>query len=440
MPNNRLITPRTIRSAKGAASITLAAFLFAGVARADGLSAVAQLGRDMFFDPTLSASGQMSCASCHDPANHYAPDNARAVQLGGPDMHSPGIRAVPGLTYAWRTPPFTIGPLDATSEADEATPQQAAGGKTAGQAVTGKTVTRSAPKRAGTVAMVPQGGMFRDGRADTLQDQAQGVLTSPFEMGPQTTTELAAKIVPTYGARLARLFGPSVLSDPDLLVAEAEFALARYQTEDPSFHAFTSKWDAVLAGRATLSPAEARGLAVFEDSGRGNCADCHPNRPDAAGRPPLFTDFQYEALGAPRNAAIPANADPRFVDLGLCGPLRRDAVARQPANCGLFKTPSLRNAATRHTFFHNGVFGTLDQVLDFYANRDADPARFYPSGQPADLPGQAARNLDRLDRPFAGQAPGQPGLSANEIRDLKAYLGTLTDGWGTRDPAPAPRP
>ena len=54
------------------------------------LSAVAELGRKMFFDPALSASGRQSCASCHDPETAYAPDNARAVQLGGPGLDQPG--------------------------------------------------------------------------------------------------------------------------------------------------------------------------------------------------------------------------------------------------------------------------------------------------------------------------------------------------------------
>lgn len=429
----RMITPKTIRPAKGAASITLAAFLFAGIftggAQAASLSAVAQIGREMFSDPTLSASGKLSCASCHDPANHYAPDNELAVQFGGPDMRQPGLRAVPSLTYKYATPAFTIGPEDATSEADEATPQAAASGDIAGQAVTGQTRLRRVPKAKGHPALVPQGGMFWDGRTDTLQGQAQGVLTSPFEMGPQSVQDLATRIAPRYGKRLADLFGDAVLHDPKLLVAEAEFALARYQSEDPSFHAFSSKWDAVLAGKAMLSPSETRGLDVFEDPNGGNCASCHPNRASADGTPPMFTDFQFEALGVPRNPAIPANADTRFVDLGICGPLRSDAASKQPQNCGLFKTPTLRNVATRHTFFHNGVFHSLDQVLDFYASRDADPQRFYPSGHPADLPGSAAQNIDRIDAPFAGQRPGRPSLTPQEIKDLKAYLATLTDGW-----------
>ncbi|WP_250995635.1 cytochrome-c peroxidase [Agrobacterium vitis] len=61
------------------------------------LSAGAQLGKALFFDQSLSGSGKMSCATCHDPAHHYAPANTQAVQMGGRDLNLPGIRPVPSL-------------------------------------------------------------------------------------------------------------------------------------------------------------------------------------------------------------------------------------------------------------------------------------------------------------------------------------------------------
>jgi cytochrome c peroxidase len=59
--------------------------------------AIAALGRSLFFDPALSTSGRMACASCHDPAHGFSAPNALSVQLGGPDLQRPGIRAVPSL-------------------------------------------------------------------------------------------------------------------------------------------------------------------------------------------------------------------------------------------------------------------------------------------------------------------------------------------------------
>lgn len=407
-----------------------------------GLSAVAMLGRKMFFDARLSASGRLSCASCHDPRNHYAPDNARPVQPGGADLRRFGRRAVPTLTYKDRTPPFTIGPENPAMELNEASPQAVARGGAAARGVATfdprlgparATPPRKIAGRTTLAAPVPRGGFFWDGRVDTLEDQAKGPLFTRFEMA-NTPAALARTLRRAYGPRLAALFGKSVLGDDGMLISEAAFALARYQIEDPSFHPYSSKYDAYLAGRARLTPAEARGLKIFNDPKTGNCAACHLDKPGPDGSPPLFTDFEYEALGVPRNPAIPANARKGYYDLGLCGPLRHDAIARKPAYCGLFKTPTLRNVATRRAFFHNGIYHSLRQVLDFYARRDSDPGAIYPRRDGKvqrfdDLPASLRANVDRTDTPF-GRKPGQgPALTEAQESDLIAFLKTLTDGY-----------
>ncbi|WP_102223744.1 cytochrome-c peroxidase [Acidimangrovimonas sediminis] len=408
---------------------------------AHSLSVVAMLGRKMFYDPALSGSGRMSCASCHDPANHFAPDNARAVQIGGAHLASPGIRAVPSLTYRIFTPAFTFGPPNPSEELNEASPMAVSQQGAAAKGVTtvaGPATTAKPLKTAGTTTLaapVPRGGLFWDGRADTLEDQTFGVLMSPFEMANTSRAALAATIRARYGKRLAMLFGKGVMTDDDLIISEAGFALGRYQREDPAFHPFSSKFDAVLAGKATFTPAEAAGKKLFDDPKKGNCAACHLDSSETPGVPPLFTDFEYEALGVPRNPAIPANADPGYHDLGLCGPLRDDAIARNPANCGLFKTPSLRNVASRKVFFHNGVYHDLKQVVDFYVKRDTDPAAIYPMrngklNRYDDLPKRYRGNIDYLDAPFGLATLGQkPALTPAEEDDIVAFLKTLTDGY-----------
>ena len=60
---------------------------------------MAQLGQLIFFDASLSSSGQLSCASCHSPADAYGPPNDGPVMLGGPDLKRQGARAVPSLAY-----------------------------------------------------------------------------------------------------------------------------------------------------------------------------------------------------------------------------------------------------------------------------------------------------------------------------------------------------
>ena len=422
----------------------------AAVAPTKPLSTMAQVGRRLFFEPALSISGQQSCASCHDPAHAFAPPNGLAVQLGGPNLDRPGLRAVPKLTYLILTPPFSIGPDDEGTL--EAHPAPLHGGKAVlATAPTSPALARVAPgvaksgdPAAAAAALVPRGGLFWDGRVDTLQGQALAPLLNPLEMGNTSAAEVVAKLRRLgVAAQLEPLAGAGVDTDDKLLLSEALFAIGRYEAEEKAFASYDSKYDRYLDGKLALSEAEQRGLKLYEDPKKGNCAACHPDRKGAGGTRPLFTDFQFEALGVPRNAEIAANTDPKFHDLGLCGPERKDAYSRQASNCGLFKTPSLRNVATRGAFFHNGVYHSLEQVLRFYAGRDLHPEKFYPRKADGtvdaydDLPPRYRANLDTLDAPF-DRKPGQaPALDEAEQADIIAFLKTLTDGY--RDDTAAAR-
>ncbi len=214
-----------------------------------------------------------------------------------------------------------------------------------------------------------------------------------------------------------------MFDDPARAFRGVLLALETYQQDPAEFYPYSSKYDAWLRREAALTPQEARGLAAFGDPARGNCVRCHPSG-IRRGAFPAFTDFGYAALGVPRNPAIPANADGHYVDLGLCGPLRTD-LAGQLRYCGLFRTPSLRNVATRRVFMHNGVFHRLQDVVRFYARRDADPR-----GTPAfdDLPPEYRGNVDRLP-PFDRRPGDPPVLSDAEVADVVAFLRTLTDGY-----------
>ena len=395
------------------------------------LSAVAQLGARLFYDSSLSASGRMSCASCHDPALAYGPSGSSPVVMGGPQVKTPGFRAVPSLRYLYRQPAFTIGP-DIETGNDIAVPltQQA-------QAATGHAralKTAQTPQAAAT-NLVPQGGLFWDGRADTLEQQINGPLYNPAEMDGGTMQDIAHKLATgPYAAQLEQLFGANLFENPGMAVDEAMFAIGRYEIEVPSFHPFTSKYDAWLQGRARFTRAELAGYLLFNDPAKGNCAACHLDRPTRRGQPPLFTDHQFEALGVPRNPAIPANRDPHYYDLGICGPYRTDMRA-QTQYCGMFLTPTLRNVALRRVFFHNGVFHDLTQVLDFYVDRDTHPGRFYPrnaAGQAIkydDIPPRYRTNVDTVDAPFDRHPGDPPALTPGEIQDVIAFLDTLTDGY-----------
>lgn len=395
------------------------------------LSAMAKLGKDLFFDTSLSSSGKLACASCHNPEHAYGPPNDASVMLGGPDLKRQGARAVPSLTYLERQPEFSIGPDDPLNE-NVNMAQQAELGRTAVRA------EKLATQTAQSANIVPQGGLFWDGRASTLQGQASGPLLDPHEMDGGSIEIVADKLRKAHAQRFTGLFGPNILRDSKLLVAEAMFAIGRYQIEDPSFHPYTSKYDYWLEGKARLSEAEMRGLRLFNDPDKANCAGCHTAAPTKDGYPPHFTDFQYEALGAPRNLAIDYNRDPNYFDLGVCGPIRKD-IADQTQFCGMFKTPTLRNTAVRHAFFHNGVFHSLQQVMDFYDFRDASPDKVYPVGADGkvqkynDIPAKYRVNVDVADPPF-NRHPGEtPAMTARDEADIIAFLQTLTDGYKPED-------
>ncbi len=399
------------------------------------LSAVAQLGRQLFFDKTLSASGKQSCASCHDPANGYNPPTGSGpVMLGGPHLASSGFRPPPSLAYLYRQQPFSIGPDNEENETITLQQLVALGQASQRAQKTAQSTAQAAQN------LVPTGGLFWDGRVNTLQQQADGPLFNPVEMDAGTPQRVAAIIErQPYAKAFLQLFGPNVFEDPKQTVSEALFAIARYQIEDPKFHAFNSKYDAWLQGKARLSPQEMRGYLAFNDVNKGDCAACHLDQPTRDGLPPLFTDTQYEALGVPRNPHIPANQNPHYFDIGLCGPFRTD-MKDQTAYCGMFLTPTLRNVAQRPVYFHNGVYHSLKQVLDFYNFRDVQPGKIYPAvdGQVQkydDLPPQYRANVDVTDPPFNRKLGEQPAMTAQDMRDIIAFLHTLNDGYTPLKPA-----
>jgi len=366
-------------------------------------SAVAELGRKIFFDKSLSASGQLACATCHDPRYAYGPPPGAALALGGPHMDQRGTRAVPSLRYLNAAPAFA---LDM-------------------HFVDGDTGSG--------------GGFTWDGRAGSLQAQAMIPLLAGNEMANADPAAVVVKLQRTaYAAQFRELFGAEVFGQPERAYADALEALAAFQKIPSEFFPFNSKYDAYLKGDVDLTEQEERGIAVFKDPQKGNCASCHTTV-TRGGAPPNFTDFDYANVGAPRNAAIAANADPRHYDLGLCGPERTDLTDRKEY-CGMFRTPTLRNVALRDAFMHNGVLHGLRAVLEFYAERDTNPERWYPRkpdgsvDKENDLPPDLRGHLN-VEVPF-NKKPGEtPALSGQDIDDLLAFLGTLTDGYSAdRDP------
>ena len=338
----------------------------------------ASVGQMIFNDTTLSTPPGQSCASCHSQANHFT-DARKTVTSEGAVKGRFGSRQAPSAAYMAFSPKFHF---DAT-EQDYL------------------------------------GGQFWDGRAGTLEDQAKAPFLNPSEMNNANAVTVVAKVkAGPAAAGLKALYGANIFDNSDAAYSAIVNAIAEFERTS-TFAPFSSKYDAYLKGQATLSPAEARGLQVFNDPKKGNCAACHPSAVGPHGEPPLFTDFSYDNLGLPKNPKNPFYtqsptfnpAGAAFVDEGLYNNTKREI------DRGRFKVPTLRNLAQTGPYFHNGVFSTLEQVVLFYNTRDL--GGFAPPEEPRN------ENHEEL---------GNLGLTSAESSDLVEFLKTLTDGYTAGSP------
>lgn len=375
------------------------------------LSPAEQLGRSLFFDPRLSEPAGQACASCHGPESGWSGPssalNAHGAVYEGAALGRFGNRKPPSSAYATLTPRLHL--LD----------------------------------RQGTF----EGGAFADGRAtgerlgQAAADQAQGPLLNPVEQNNGDAAAVVARVcTAAYAPAFRALYGEDICEAGQVERAYAGIAraIAAYEGSR-EVSAFSSKYDAYLAGRAKLSEQEDEGLRLFE--GKGKCARCHPSQPGPHGEPPLFTDASYDNLGLPRNPENPwysqHELNPQgeaWVDHGLGAFLatRADYRPYARANLGMHKVPTLRNVDKRpapgfvKAYGHNGYFKDLASFVHFYNTRDVLPVCL-PGG-----PGVAGS--DCWPPPEVGlnvndEELGHLGLTEQEEAALVAFLQTLSDGF-----------
>ena len=354
----------------------------------------AKLGQFLFFDRRLSANGEVSCATCHQPALAF----------------TDGRKLAQGIAVGTRNTPSVI---------------DAAFGQS----------------------------FFWDGRADSSWSQALQPFENPREAG--TDRLRIAHLVyddPPLRAAYRRLFGPlpdledfrrfpahaRPDADQQLPVARAwadmtaanRYAINRlFSNLGKAIEAYErrlidrgSAFDrhvaalraGDVAGQNVISPGAKRGLKLFV--GSANCELCHSG--------PTFSDGQFHNLGLPvlageaadpgRSAGIRLLIANPFNGLGPFSDDRtgssRDRIAYLPSprsQLGAFKTPDLRNVALTAPYMHDGRFATLAQVLDFYAE------------------GKAA-SRGRLVGVREETANLVPPLNGRQKSDLIAFLKTLT--------------
>lgn len=363
------------------------------------IRSVQQLGKALFFDKNLSTPPGQSCADCHGPKAGWTGEvpginKAGAVYPGAVHQRF-GNRKPPSAAYATLSPPLSL--------------------------VDGDFV----------------GGNFWDGRATGRQlgnpaaDQAMGPFLNPVEQNNASEAVVCEKVAASeYASLFDRAWWKGAL---DCSASKVSSTYARIAISIAAFEAsaevnsFSSKYDAWQAGKARLTAKEHVGMLLFE--GKGKCANCHPA--------PLFTDFTFDNLGAPRNPANPFYrmdqvlvdgkpinpAGSSWVDPGLGGFLARQAT--QPTwsmlameNWGKHKVPTLRNVDLRpgpgwaKAYMHNGVFKSLEEVVHFYNTRDVGS---WPDPE-------VTANINREEL-------GDLGLTPAEESAIVAFLSTLSDGY-----------
>jgi len=346
-----------------------------GTAAADQPESLTQkesLGKLLFFDPMLSTPPGQACSHCHSPSAGFGDPNQQLPVSRGVHLDRYGNRNDMTVSYAAYIPPLAF---------DEAE---------------GLWV----------------GGLFWDGRASSLADQAKGPPLNPLEMAnPDIETIAETLRQAAYRDQFLAVYGEGSLDDAEVAFDHMADAIAAYEGSS-EVNPFDSKYDLFLSGEVTLTARELRGLELFENESKGNCAACHPTRPDPDGSPPLFTDFTYDNVGIPKNPEnpfyfLPPELNPdgvSWVDLGL-GP-----VVGDPGLNGFFRVPTLRNVAVTPPYMHNGLFHTLYQAVSFYNSRDVAP---WPAPE---VP--TSVNRDEL---------GDLGLTPREMESIVAFMNTLTD-------------
>ncbi|MHC4557803.1 MAG: cytochrome-c peroxidase [Planctomycetota bacterium] len=336
------------------------------------------LGKKLFFDTNLSTPVGQACADCHSPESGFGNPNAEYPVSQGVHKDRFGNRNDLPAAYAAFSPEFHY-------DANEG---------------------------------LYVGGQFWDGRAADLIEQAKGPFLNALEMANPDEKTVVEKVRKSEYADLFReVFGAAAFKDPSQTYDMIAEAIAAYE-KSRELNQFNSKYDLYLAGKVALTEQELRGLKLFEDEQKGNCAECHPSKPGDDGTPPLFTDFTYDNLGAPKNPENPFYYLPKelnpdgvyFIDLGLGGELNK------PSENGKFKVPSLRNVAKTAPYLHNGIFKNLRQVVVFYNTRDVGP---WP-------PPEVRANVNRDEL-------GDLGLTEQEIDDIVAFMLTLTDGYNPKN-------
>ncbi|MBI3781115.1 MAG: cytochrome-c peroxidase [candidate division NC10 bacterium] len=324
-------------------------------------AAKVELGTLLFFDTRLSGDASTSCASCHDPKQGWG-DGGKLS------------RGYPGTEH-WRN---------------------------------SQTVLNAAY----------YSKLFWAGEVTSLESQADAAATGNVAgNGDPMMMEERLRQIPEYVRRFKEVFGVDrpTISMAWMAIAAFERTLVS-KPENVPFDRY------IMGNQSALSPQAKRGLALFE--GKALCIQCHSG--------PLLSDESYHNLAVPRNPEFEDNPlrqiTLRFqhVTRGVPETLYRNAdqdlglyyTTKQEIDKGKFRTPSLRELKYTAPYMHNGVFGTLEEVIDFYNRGGGDDPNKSPLMRPLGLSDQEKKDLLAFlvslssDQPLIVEPPDLPDYVA----------------------------
>ena len=404
-------------------------FVFIGMANAQELTSVEQLGESIFFDANLSINQNQSCAACHGPeAGWTGPDSA--INEGGAVYEGSilgrfGDRKPPSAAYATLSPIFhqdKKGLFVGGNFWDGRATGEVLGNPAADQALGPflNPVEQALPDSACVVyrvcnPVIP--GDYPVSFEDVWGDEACDIA---WPVGIETVCATEGATVPLSEADRAK---------SDMAYGNIGLSIAAYE-DSPEVNAFTSKFDLTKKGKIKLTKLEQNGFALFR--GKGMCHRCHISN----GQNPFFTDFTFDNLGVPQNPENPAGIDPDFIDPGLGGFLKNTGYPEEvhEAEWGKQKVPTLRNVDLRpndsfvKAYAHNGYFKSLAGIVHFYNTRDVKDECPGPYTEAEALAADCWPAPEVPDNVNTDEL-GDLGLTSEEEAAIVAFMRALSDGF-----------
>jgi cytochrome c peroxidase len=303
------------------------------------------LGRTLFYDKRLSSDNSVSCSTCHNPLLGFT-DGA---------SHSTGVGGKTGKRNA-------ISLLNAAYD-----PVQ-----------------------------------FWDGRAATLEAQVGNPMEDADEMNqPHAVAITKLRKDPMMQAQFDAAFGPGPIT-----IGKIQKAIASFERMLISGNSAFDRYE-FGDDKTALSPAAIRGLTIFRDANKGNCATCHT----ISSRYALFTDGKFH------NTGEGVDAEGNLTDLG------RYTETKLESDKGKFKTPSLRNVAESAPYMHDGGLKTLDDVVQFYAGGGNSNPYLDKEMKPLNLSARDRADLVEFLKSLSGEAPANAGPPQANLSQVEASQG-----------------